>query len=49
MKHTISLKQFYRIYVHKSVQKCTVASKKVRLFYFIRFFQNNLIKIELYF
>ena len=27
----------------------TVASKKVRLFYFIRFFQNNLVKIELYF
>ena len=26
-----------------------MASKKVRLFYFIRFFQNDLVKIELYF
>ena len=27
----------------------TVASKKVRFFYFIRFLQNNVVKIELYF
>ena len=26
-----------------------MASKKVRLFYFVRFFENNLVKIELYF
>ena len=29
-------------------QDYTMASRKIRLFYFLRFFKNNLVKIELY-